>query len=354
MKHMMWTALLALAIAGGTTARAGFDPDVGQAIQSVVDDARANLAKSPIPAGKGITVLMIAGDSGGDVENRLKSAVTQAGKTYVENTRDAIWEGIMREVEDSVRKGDILSESTLAKFGDLRQTQLLLYGTLRAAEKTDRRVYAELELHLTDVATKKHIWGGVFSKRYYLPGAVEGIVDLKYEVKEVLDRAIGRGAEELKKESGNGRWEGIKNVVLTPIAGDLDGYVLGKVEGMFNGTQFSAKRADVATLGEARALLRDQPTVGDAVAYGALRDLSRRLYKEYFFKTEYEIVADVQVAVQSAKTGDVLWSGTLLERGIETRALTAKEAVIKYRTVLGYAAMGLVVLLALWAFRRVK
>jgi len=100
-------------------------------------------------------------------------------------------------------------------------------------------------------------------------------------------------------------------VAVVPLAGDIDRYVTQRATDILSRTHINPMNLDVRTLGEARQLLRDRPERADAVFYGALRDLSKRLLREEIMQNTYEVSAEVQLTIQSVSTGEILWSDTL-------------------------------------------
>jgi len=198
---------------------------------------------------------------------------------------------------------------TLVKFGKLKATKLLMYGIVREASLTPRKAFVEIELHLSSLETKQHLWGQVFARRYYLPGQAQGIVDIDDAVREVLRQAFNTAAQSLRTSE---KLKAVKTVVLVPLAGDIRGYITGLAENMVSQTPNLVPRdLGVQTLAEGKRQLRDQPQQADALLYGAIRDLSRELEKEEFQKKTYRINVEVQLKIQEAKSSDVLWSETL-------------------------------------------
>jgi hypothetical protein len=319
---------LALAVAGLPAGRAPavISDEIRQPLQMAVVDAQKALATSKIPRTAAIAVLPIGGDAGGYVLSLLKNALSQAGLNAVEGKEDPLWEKILAEVEWDERKGDMLDPATLDKFGKLQSAKLLLYGAVRAAEVMGQRVYVEIELHATAIETKQHLWGGTFAKRYYLPGRVEGLVDLDSSIRDALKKALKDAAGSL---AGAEKLRGIKTALLVPLAGDSDAYVTGIAKDIFRQSPINPKDADVLTLGEARVLLRDQPQQADAIVRGAVRDLSREVKNVKLEGTNYLIHAEVQLEIQAGRTGEILWSDTVAASAEQFVAnpVTPQEAV---------------------------
>lgn len=324
----------------------GFNSEVRQALQMAAEDVQAQLAESRLPRNQAISVLPLGGDSGRYVEGLLKNAVTASGLMYVEGREDPFWDQIMAEVEWDERKDDMLDPDTLTRFGRLKSSQLLLYGNVREARQDGQKVFVEIELHLSSIETKQHLWGTVVTRRFYLPGPVEGIVALDPHVRNVLNLTIAKGLDSLQ---GAGKLGGVQTVAVVPLAGDIDRYVTQRATDILSRTHINPMNLDVRTLGEARQLLRDRPERADAVLYGALRDLSKRLLREEILQDTYEVSAEVQLTIQSASTGEILWSDTLdhVEEVVIRR--TVEEILVdqtrKNPRLWVYIGVGLVVLI---------
>ena len=304
-KHIPY--LLAVLIFPIWLTAADFSIDARQALQSAVKKAGASLSQSVTDRKQTISVLPIAGDRGRYVEGLLKNVVTNSGFVYVEGREDPFWDAIMAEVEWDERKQDMLDSATIDKFGKLKSTQWLLYGTVREASDSGRMVYVELELHLSSIETKEHIWGDLVAQRFYREEGVTGIIDLDTELRNSLREMLAEGTDSLK---ANARLQGAGRIAMAPIAGDIDGYIRSLSEDMLTQTSLTPVRLTANTLGEVRQNLRDNPTEADAVLTGAVRDLSRVLDKTQLLKAIYEINAEVQLRIESAKDGSVLWSQT--------------------------------------------
>lgn len=316
MKHRI--ILLALSVLTLAAAGAGAN-EVRQALQAAAEEARASLTAADIPRDQTISVLPLANDPGRYLEGLLKMAVTNAGLIYVEGREDPFWDAIMAEVEWDERKMDMLDESTLTTFGRLQSTQLLLYGTIREARETARSVYVEVELHLSSIATKRHLWGDLIAIRYYKPGQTIGIVDLNPALRDLLREAFERETAAL---SSAPRLSGINRVALGPVAGDLDGYIRGLAENLLSRANVIPAQLDATTLGEIRQILRDRPQTAEAVLTGAVRDLSRTLRREEPLRNIFETRAEVQLRVESAADGSILWSQTIAAVGEDIDAVS--------------------------------
>lgn len=310
MKKRFYLTILLGIFLGAFSLSGQFSAEVRQTINEALADAARDLAQAGIPAGEPISVFPIRGDEDGFVEGILKNAVTGAGLTYVEGREDPIYnEVIAAEIEHDARRADILAPDTLDRLGELKSTRLLLYGAVREAVKTERQIYVEIELHLTRIRTKEHLWGDLVTRRVYLPSDVTGIVTLDAQIRRLLQESINRNVDSLR---GNDRLQALPNVAIAPIAGDIDGYVGNLVESLLSSAQVTPNRIDVATMGEIRNVLRDDPQAPAAILTGAVRDLSRELRLTRPLERIYELTAEVQLRIEEAGSGNVLWSETIL------------------------------------------
>ncbi len=306
--HIGLMTAAAVLTLGQIAPAAAFSGDIAQALQATVSEVENALSSSGLPAREPISLLLLSGDRDRYVEGLLKNAVTAAGLTYVEGTSDPVWDEILRQVEWDERKEDILDPATLTAFGRLKATRLLLYGTVRSASKEGNRIYVELELHVSSIETKQHLWGRTFARRTYVADRMRGIVALDEPVRALLRATMDAGVSSLRSAPKLGD---VRSVAVLPLGGDIDRYVTGLAQDMLSETDLYPKELDVPTLAEARALLQDQPEKADAVLYGAVRDLSETMESETFDETVYKVSAEVQLRIQSVMTGDVLWSETL-------------------------------------------
>lgn len=307
-KHL----LICLAAIAAISLHAQSSADVRQAMQAAAERVTESLSAANLPADQNISVLPFRNDPDRYLEGLLKMAVTRAGLTYVEGREDPFWDVAMKEIEWDDRKSDILDPASLTVFGQLKSSQLLLYGTVREASETGRAVYVELELHLSSIATKQHLWGDLVAIRYYKPGMVTGIVDLPVALRRLLQDAISKEAAAIKSSP---KLAGVDRVAIAPIAGDIDGYIGTLAENLLSATQLTPTRVDAVTVGEIRQILRDRPNVAGAVLTGAVRDLSRTLEREEPTRRIFELNAEVQLRIESAADGSVLWSQTISATG---------------------------------------
>jgi hypothetical protein len=287
----------------------GQDERSSEALRLAAGKAASSLVAAQPTGGKTIALLPLGGDTTGVLAGALKSAITAKGLACVEAKDDPFFDEIMKQVEWDERKEDMLDAGTVSRFGKLQAGQLLLYGWVRQCDVSPRRAYAEIELHLSSVETKRHLWGGTFVSREYTGEGVRGMVDLDEPMRGVLKRAFADAAKSL---GGSTKLGSAKTVAIVPLAGDLDRYATGLAEGMFSSlSAISPRDLGAKTLAEGLAEVRGGSSKADAVLYGAVRDLSVALVQEDVIKgNTYRYHAEVQLRIQ-AGSGDILWSDTI-------------------------------------------
>ena len=311
----MKKTLAAFAVVAALAGAVGADIDAGEltaiALKDAVNGAKASLAASKkIPTDKAVAILPFVDDKSGHVVGLLKNALTDAGKTCVEGKEDAMWDAILKEIEWDERKEDILDPATLDKFGKLKSAQYLMYGFVRNLAATKRYVLVELELHVSCIATKQHVWGGTFVRRHYAPGTgPDGAVEIPDEVrKAVID---GIRAEIGKSLAKSAKLGAVKRVAMLPIAGDDDQYGAGLFRDVLSASSVTPVNLDVTTRAEARFALREGPGAADAIAYGALRDIgAKRVETQATGQETYAARMELQLCIEKGATREILWSDT--------------------------------------------
>lgn len=318
--------------------------DVRQAMKEAVKDAVQSLAKKGVPKDKTISLLPLRGDPGDYLGGLLKTAVTDGGFTYVEGGSDPVWDAILKEVEWDERKEDMLDAKTLEKFGKLKATQMLMYGGVREASAHENYSFVEIELHLTSVATKQHVWGGSFSKRIYKAGQAEGLISLDPGIRKVIATSIDETLGAIKDAP---KLKGVRTIALVPLAGDIDSIIGALVRDALSKTALYPKEVDAQTLAEARSLLREQPSTADAVLYGVVHDISRVPWKNKFGQKIWRISTDVQLSIQDVKSGEILWSGSATQVSEDVDKATLWELFLRYKPVVLWTGGSILVLIIL-------
>ena len=280
---------------------------------------------------------------------------------------DPFWDQVLAEVAWSERKADMLDPATLNRFGRLKAARLLMYGAVRDIAFDGRKGFVEIELHLSSIETKQHLWGQVFARRFYLAQDMQGVVNLDDDARQVLRQVMEKARESLGQSP---RLAAVHTLVMTPLSGDLDGYAATLLVGEITKIgSLTLRDVDVQTLAEARQLLRDNPATADAILHGAVRDLHREPVSRDAKGDVSRYRAEVQLRLLSAASGEVLWADTVsstLDRtvprpGLKEQATNAvrdhfektieKEPGALLRLV-AWAGFGLVALLVgVWVLR---
>ena len=340
------TTLAALTVATGLFAqdatKTTFSEDVRQALKGAAEKVQASLATSKISANDKTSVFFIEGDSGDYVRSLVRDAVLASGRSFVvpDEKEDDLLKKIYAEMDFGDRKVGELDQKTVARINDgqLKATEVLIYGTVWTVVDNDRYALVEISLGAYSVKTKEFLWSGAFDCRYYEPGKTPeiGIVDLPTEVRETLKQRISTAITQSINDQP--KLKAIKTAAILPLVGDesaknietnaplftgkaptkdggetivLDGYVTHIVVDGVSRTSVTPKNADAQTRAEVRRLLRDKPQVADGMLFGAVRALDVIYDGSAFRKTKYQVVADVQVSIEEAATQNVLWSDTI-------------------------------------------
>ena len=287
-------------------ARAPFTDDQREAIAHAIEEVVASLKASKELEDKAISILPIVNDSEEVVYSYLKNAVVAAGRRCVEHKDDPMWNEVVAEMVFDDRNNGLLDEATLVRFGSLKATDVLLYGTLRSCTQTGNRIQVELDLHATDVATKRVLWNTDVQKRWYTTGtdvAEKGLSDIPQPLRARLAESIrAKLVDSLKAES---KLKGVQSIVLTPLTGDQDLYCSHILRDAITKSGFLVGNdMDRSTFQGAK------PT--DSVAYGEVRRLD--FVEEIGFLDlfrDYGLDVDLQSAISQNEGRSVLWSDTV-------------------------------------------
>ena len=163
-------------------------------IRNMVDnDIYPSIKNVPLKKGETITILPLDGDTSNNlIGGLIKNAATQAGLTVVEAKDSAFLDQILEEIAWDERKSDILDSDTITKLGQLKGTENYLYGKILSNEENGKFVFLHIELHMTSVATKQHIWGDSFARRSFIPGASQpqGLSAIPIEIREYVKKKL--------------------------------------------------------------------------------------------------------------------------------------------------------------------
>ncbi len=340
------------------------DDDIRQAFYGALDNAKTAMKTAPFSQ-KTVAVLPFQGNWSSVIDSRLKNIITENGFTCVEAKSDPMWDEIVKEIAWDERKDDILDAKTVVKFGKLKAAQILLYGRVVVLDKTEDRVYAEIELHATDIATKQHVWGGNFAFRFYVGQDVNGIIELNHDLRMLLKKNFEEAKNSMLQPMAAAKMDKIKTVTVIPLAGDIDQYMTGLAFEVLTQTQHMPKNPQIPSLAQVRAFARDGKLESDGIFYGAVRDLRKSKTIEYVvpeqgvMRSEYTVYADIQLYLEDAGTGIVLWSRTITiaETYTGDRALPPPPPLgfweeIRanwqyYAAIVGGAVVGIIVLILL-------
>ena len=315
------------------------DDDVREAVSEALAQAQTSLRSAPF-GNKTVAILPIPRDSTGYFTGKLKNQLTDLGFTCVEGKEDPMWDEIIKEIAWDERKDDILDPDTLVKFGKLKAAQILLYGKVVTLNRNDERIYVELELHATDLETKQHIWGGTFAARVYKGKDVQGIITLDNNLRMLLKKNFEEAKESLTSPEFESKLNDVKSIAVIPLTGDIDEYLTGLAIEMLSATRHLPKRPQIPSLALLRKETKTNPTIGDAVFYGAVRDLhrtkpeARAADRKTMLETS-TVHADIQMFIEDLKTGNILWSKTvtLADTITEDRPMTEEERAQKRKDI---------------------
>ncbi len=302
------------------------------AVKEAVFKAESSLKRAPF-GGEPVALLPLKGDEDGIVAATLKTMLTKIGFNCVEGKEDPMWNEIIKEIEWDERKDDILQPATVVRFGKLQAAKILIYGGIRTIDQNVDRVYAEVDLHATNLVTKQHIWGGTFASRVYFGVNVNGIIALDNSLKQLLKKNFNDARDSMRQPAAAERLANVKSVAIVPLVGDVDQYMTGLAIEMLTETNHAPKQPKVPSLMETRMAVRNHSLACDAVFYGYVRDLSktqtvyRQLPKEEKVEASCTYNAEIQMFMENAATGAVLWSKTvtMVETVREERIMTVSE-----------------------------
>ena len=311
-RNWMFMVVAAVAWMAAAQTAVPVDEHYRQAVQGALTDAQAALRTAAIPADAAVAILPVAGDQDGWIAGQLKIALTAAGKRCVEGKEDPMWNEILKEITWDTRKADMLDPATVDRFGKLKSAQVLLYAFIRGTSRNERCVFFEVELHATSIAEKRHLWGGIFAKRYYIPASgteEKGLTDIPVSLRNVMQGKFREAI--IASIKGAPKLAGVKRVAFLPFAGDRDHYAADIMRDALARTELTTVNLDIATPTEARLALRDKPDQADALLYGSLRELSMTPVSTLPTEKKYTLTAEIQVCIEKAATREQLWSDTI-------------------------------------------
>jgi len=314
---------------GAQTAEWEFDQ---MAVREAVAMAKDSLKRAPFGS-EPVALLPLKGDEDGLVAASLKNLLTELKFNCVEGKEDPLWDEIIKEIEWDERKDDILQPATVVSFGKLQAAKYLIYGGVRTIDQNAYRVYAEVDLHATNLTTKQHIWGGTFASRIYFGVNVNGIIAMDNNLKTLMQKNFNEAFASMQQPATASRLANVKSVAVVPLVGDIDQYMTGLATEMLSKTSHAPKQPAVPSLLETQVAIRNGSLPCDAVFYGYVRDLSRtqtvfkQLPQEEKVEASCTYNAEIQMFLEDAASGLVLWSKTMTmaETVSEKREMTLDE-----------------------------
>ena len=324
MKKIVALFMLAIAVfSAAANNRILTDDDARQALYGALDNAAESLKTAPF--GKKTIAILPLKTGNSVLIGRLKNMLVKSGFVCVEGKEDPMWNEILKEIEWHERKSDILDSKTIVKFGKLKAAKILFQCEIRIVDKNADRLYAEIELRATDIATKQVIWGGTFANRYYIGKNVQGIISLDDELRQTLKKSFIEAKKSLTTPQVAGKLNNIKTITIVPLNGDIDSYMTQLATAMITQTHLMPLNPHIPSLMQIRSTARDGLLKCDAILYGAIRALHKtkpettRSGKKMV--TKHNIVAEIQLFIEDAKNGNILWGETI----------TVKEPIVSER-----------------------
>ena len=319
----------AVAVSAANTMEFLANDDARQALYGALDKALPALKNAPFG---NRTVAILPMKIGHNIlAGRLKDMLVKSGFVCVEGKEDPMWDEILKEIEWDERKDDILDPATIVRFGKLKAAHILMQCEIRVLDKNTERVFAEIELRATDIATKRVIWGGTFTNRFYISKKVQGIIDLDFELRELLRKNFEKVQKSLNSSVTSAKFNNIKTVTVVPLSGDIDSYITELAAAMLTRTNLMPQNSHIPSLAQVRATSRDGLLNTDAVLYGSVRALHKTEPTECVENNKviinYDVVAEIQISIEDAKTGNIIWSESLpVKENISSeREMTAEE-----------------------------
>lgn len=358
--HSLLSAAICAAATAASAQTADFvspafpDDTLRQTIQETVDRFREALAASDVPRDVPLALLPVVGDRSGYARSLMKGAITAAGCRLVVADEDPAWSPIVGKVEWDERKGDILDKDTILKFGAIESARNMLLSEIRVARISERGVLVEIDAHVVDARTARHLWGGVFSRRGYVGADLPAkATDLPPAVRKTLqNELLQKTVDSLKASAALSRYP---RIAFVPLTADEDGYATDILREAFSKAGLSLVNLDASSPSEARAFLRDKPAnQADAFFYGTVRKLLETSVEEKPDGVTTNYTVEWSVSVESA--GDRLqpYVATIQATGADFHAYGWWDRVCHHLPFLrgrGWAlvciAVALVVVLAL-------
>lgn len=307
-------------------------PEISAAINQALEQVKPALNAAYFGT-KNIAILPIISDKNGNLTNKLKTLITGSGHVLVEASQDPMWNSIIEEIGWTERKNDILDASAIAKFGKLKSVQILFYAVVRV-DRNKERIFVELDLHATEVETRRHIWGHNSIYPHYVNKDVEGLVSLDEDLRKLIKKNFAEALDSLKKSTfitNPGKYN-IQTVAVLSLAGDIDNYITGLAKELLNNANLAVQEAKVTSPFQFREDKKNVAGAPQGYLYGAVRNLSRKYIDTTYTKDKrvlkkWLVSTDIQLTIGDIKSGNELWNRTitLSENMIEERLMTDDE-----------------------------
>ena len=280
-----------------------------QALYAALDKAIPALQDAPF--GKAPIAILPTQKEYYLLSGRLKSMLNKAGFTCIDGKDDPMLDEILKEIEWSERKSDIIDPSTAVKFGKLKAANTLLLCTVRVLDGNRERIYAEIELKATEIATGKVLWADTFTATHYNVPGVMGLVKLSKEEYNVIEKGFENARRSMLTPECAAKLAGVKTISVIPLSGDVGSYMTGLTMKLLTKTEYVPKSPRIASMSYLRSAAREKIFESDAVLYGSVRALyktkptTEKSGKKVI--TKYDIVADIHLFIEDIKNTNVLW-----------------------------------------------
>lgn len=305
--------------------------DIRQAIYGAVDKAKVSLQTAKF--GKAPIAILPIRNYDSLLGGRMKNMLVNAGFVCIEGKSDPMWDEIIKEIEWDERKDDILDPKTIMKFGKLKAAKILFQCYVRLIDKNPDRIYAEVEMRATEINTGKILWGNTFAHRHYVGEKIHGIVAIDDNLAMLLRKNFALAKQSLNSPAYTEKLKSVKTIAVLPLSGDIAGYITQLTIDMISQSRYLPKQSPIPSLSQARIAARDGLPGSDAFCYGSVRSIhvtgasaSVSDKKKTITFTQY-VVADIQLSIEEAKTGNILWTAAvrLNEPIVTERAMTNAE-----------------------------
>lgn len=304
-----------------------------QALYGALDKIGNSLKEAPL--GKRAIAVFPLDKHHDLIAGKLQIMLSRAGFISVNAKNDPMWSSIIKEIAWDENKNDILDKKTIDAFGKLKSAQLLLRCRVLELETHKDFVRAEIDLQFIEISTNQIIWGIPSSFTFYPGKDVQGIIELDEGLKKLLESNFALAAKSISTPANAAKLDKIKTVAVIPLAGDIDSYVTGLATKMLSNNRMFPQNQHIPSLSSLRTFARDGQLQSDAIFYGAIRDLRRTQAVSGpsgdHIVTSYTIFADIQMFIEDAKTGNILWVEHIpLSQVISSkREMTAEEKIAK-------------------------